>query len=97
MFDTFHSLHSRTCLRRLSRTQVLLRELRVAPLTLNVPCKVVRHAEVERRRLEFNLPSRKFSPFVPRRVNPTHEVEVVNVVKRTKVRALEEVALSVRL
>lgn len=89
MLNTFYGLNALACFRRLRGAQILLRVLRFAPLTLYVSCKVVCHAEVECRWLEFNLPPRKLSPFVPRRVDPTHEIEVINVVECAEVRALD--------
>lgn len=90
MLDPFHSPYTRACLGRLSGTHVLLRKVHVIALTLNVSCNMVCHAEVERPRLEFNLPPSKLGPFVPRCVNPAHEIEVIDIFEGAEVRSLEK-------
>lgn len=59
-------------------------------LTFDGFCEEVRNAEIESGRLELNLAARDFCPFVPCRIDPPHEIKVVNIFKCTQICSLKD-------
>ena len=68
----------------------------VVSLSFNAARKHVHVAKVKGGGAEFNLSAHDFCPFIARRVEPANEVQVIDVLKGTKVSALGLVSMYIR-